>query len=66
MAREAKKHAIPVLVVCGKLEMDSSEMEQMGLHSVAEIYDTTKPVAYSYDNATRLIAQKTKELLHKL
>ncbi|RLD28698.1 MAG: glycerate kinase [Bacteroidetes bacterium] len=66
MAQEAKKHAIPVLVVCGKLELDSSEMEQMGLHSAAEIYDATKPVAYSYDNATRLIAQKTKELLHKL
>jgi len=66
IAREAKKHDIAVLVVCGKLELDSSEIEQMGLHSAAEIYDATKPVAYSYDNATRLIGQKTKELLRKL
>ncbi len=66
MVQEAKKHDIPVLAVCGKLDLNPSEIKDIGLYEASEIYDATKAAAYSYENAAALISVITKELLTKL
>ena len=63
MVQQAKKYNIPVLAVCGKLDLSSSELKNTGLHAASEIYDATKPGRYSYENAAILISEKTIEML---
>ncbi len=66
MVQEAKKYNIPVVAVCGKLELGPSEIKEIGLYNATEIYDVSRPVAYSYEHAANLISEKTKELLLNL
>ena len=64
IVEEGKKRNIPVLAVCGKLNLNEDEVEALGLAAAVEIYDPTQPVSYSYDYAARLVRLKVTELLN--
>lgn len=49
------KYQIPVIAVCGKLAIDPTELKKKGLMAALEVMDTTKPLQYSMDNASKLI-----------
>ncbi len=49
------QYKIPVIAVCGKLDVSISELKKQGLKDVLEIMDTSKPLQYSIDNAPSLI-----------
>ncbi len=63
LAQEAKILNVPVLGLCGKLELTPSQLKGIGLDGAAQIYDPSKPVSYSYENAESLATQKTFDLL---
>ena len=50
-----KLYKIPVIAVCGKLDIDSRHLDSLGLKDALEIMDKSKPVQYSMDNASLLI-----------
>ncbi len=66
IAQEANRLDIPVLGICGKLNVNDSELKKIGLRMASEIYDPTKPPGYSYTHATTLIKARTMDLLEKL
>jgi glycerate kinase len=59
------RYGIPVLAVCGKLELEGSLLKQSGLRDVLEIYDSGKPLQYSMDNAPQLIETAIFEYLKR-
>ncbi|MEP2935041.1 MAG: glycerate kinase [Gilvibacter sp.] len=61
--KRAKEYKVPVMAICGKLELDPVQTKLLGLQDVAQIYDSSKPEGYSYVHAKSLIAQKIKQLL---
>lgn len=52
------EHSIPVVAVCGQLDMDQGTSTVMGLHKTLEIMRHDKPLAYNLGNASDLITQK--------
>ena len=66
VANEAMRYKIPVAAVCGKLELDKAGIEELNLREVAQLYSPDKPASYSYDNAERLISEKTKEVVRAI
>ncbi len=63
LTQNALNHQIPVIAICGKLNLKDDGVKALGLHSAFEIYDPQKDPEYSYTNAFRLIAEKTKHAL---
>ncbi|HPF11968.1 MAG TPA: glycerate kinase [Flavobacteriaceae bacterium] len=56
---EATKYQIPVLAVCGKLDLDAEGLKSLGLSQAEELYDPSKSSSYSFENAPRLVSEKT-------
>lgn len=48
-------HSIPVLAICGTLELDKEKCLENGLHEVLEIRDPSKPLDFNLKNAATLI-----------
>ncbi|MFT4832306.1 MAG: glycerate kinase, partial [Psychroserpens sp.] len=48
-------YSIPVIAVCGKLDVAEAELKKKGLEAVLEIMDPSQPLQYSMDNAAELI-----------
>lgn len=48
---EATKYQIPVLAVCGKLDLDAEGLKSLGLSQAEELYDPSKSSSYSFENA---------------
>ncbi len=63
--QEAKRHKIPVMAICGKLDLDQIGVKGLGLVAATQLFDPTQPVSYSFDNAERLISEKTTLLLQQ-
>ena len=51
----AQKFHIPIVGICGKLDLNEAEIQKMGLENAFQIYDPEKGVAYSMENASRLV-----------
>ncbi|MEB8329384.1 glycerate kinase [Flavobacteriaceae bacterium KMM 6897] len=49
------QYRIPVIAVCGKLDVAEAELKKKGLEAVLEIMDMSQPLQYSMDNAAELI-----------
>jgi len=49
-----KQFKVPVVVVCGQSEVTASESEAMGIATVLEVKDSTKPLQYNMDHAAEL------------
>lgn len=58
-----KKYNVPVVAVCGKLDLDSEKVKQYGLEAILEIRDKSKPVTYSMDHAAELVEQTIRDFL---
>lgn len=63
VAREAKAYGIPVLAICGKLNLDARGVKDLGLHDADELYRPDQPEGYSYTFAFELIRERTSGLL---
>ena len=50
-----KRYNVPVIVVCGRFDMGKENIEELNLHEVLEIKDTSRSIAYSIENAAMLI-----------
>jgi glycerate kinase len=61
--RLGKRYQVPVLAVCGKLDLDEKVARAHGLTDVLEIRDQKKPTSYSMENAAFLTEQKITEYL---
>ena len=59
----AQRHGIPVLAICGRLDVDASGIKELGLEAAVEIRNTTQPDAYSFEHAGTLIIQKIQHLI---
>ena len=51
----AQKFHIPIVGICGKLDLNEEQIQKMGLENAFQIYDPEKGVAYSMENASRLV-----------
>jgi len=63
--QEANTLKIPVLGVCGKLELPPDGIKDLGFLAVSEIFQKDQPIQYSFDNAALLISKVTQQLLEK-
>lgn len=61
-----KRCGVPVVAVCGKLELQEQQWKTMGLSQVIEIQDKKMAVSYSMANAARLIREKVGDFLARL
>ncbi|WP_297795447.1 glycerate kinase [uncultured Eudoraea sp.] len=50
-----KAHSIPVIAICGTLELDKELCLAKGLHAVLEVRDPSKSLAFNMENAASLI-----------
>lgn len=61
----ANRYSVPVLAVCGKLDLDENGVTELGLLAAKQVYDPAYPVAYSFENAYRLVSERTQALLQE-
>ncbi|NER09057.1 glycerate kinase [Muriicola jejuensis] len=59
------KYRVPVLAICGKLDLAPGDIGKFGLEAILEIRDPRKPVQYSMENAAILIENSLSEYLRK-
>ncbi len=59
-----KKHEVPVLAICGQLDLDQKTLEKIDQLVVVEIRDSSKSLEYNMRNAGILI-EKSVELFFK-
>lgn len=52
-----KRHQIPVIAVCGQLEIDKQTLKTLDLDAVIAIKDPLKSLAYNMSNASHLLEQ---------
>ncbi|HET8737571.1 MAG TPA: glycerate kinase [Pricia sp.] len=50
-------HGVPVIVICGMLDVDPKSLRNFGLEEVLEIRDTSKSLPYNMQHAARLIQE---------
>ncbi len=62
----AKEYNIPVLAVCGKLDVNLNELTEQGVQDVIEIRDIDKSLEYNMRNAKILLEEKMKQYFKKL
>ncbi len=61
--RLGKRFGVPVLAICGKLDLQEKDALAHGLVDVLEIRDKDKPTSYSMENAASLTEKKIAEYL---
>lgn len=57
VVKMAKKYNIPVVAICGTLDVDAEELQKLGIEKVMQIYNPSKGVQYSMENASQLIEE---------
>jgi glycerate kinase len=55
------KFSIPVVAVCGQLDVDISTLKEMGIAHVIEIQDVNKPLSYNIKNGHTLLVKSVVE-----
>lgn len=65
VVNQAQKYAIPVMAVCGRLQLSHKDVKQIGLSDAIQIYDPKKPKEYSYINASALISEAVNSMLSR-
>lgn len=58
-----KRFNVPVVAICGKLDLPAEKAMDYGLEDILEIRDKTKPVSYSMENASALVEEKIRQFL---
>ena len=62
----AKKFVIPVVAVCGQVNIDKVILEGMGIFDVIEIQKKKKPLSYKEKNVQELVEHAIKEFYKKI
>ncbi len=52
-----KRYDIPVIAVCGQLDIETTDEKDIGLERILEIKDASRSVQYSMDNAAQLVKE---------
>ncbi|WP_299436188.1 glycerate kinase [uncultured Maribacter sp.] len=65
VVKMAKKYRIPVVAICGKLDVDANELQKLGLQKVIQTYNPSKGVKYSMENASQLIEELIEDYFLK-
>ncbi|HMB61857.1 MAG TPA: glycerate kinase [Eudoraea sp.] len=60
-----KRYQIPVMAVCGSLDMDKAELKKHGIHEVLEVRDPSRSLEYNMENAAELVEKSIFEFLKK-
>jgi len=55
------KNSIPVIAVCGVSELSNEKVKEVGFAQMLQIHDERMPIAYSMENASKLIADKVHD-----
>ena len=55
------RESIPVIAVCGKLEIEKEQLKKRGVFDVFEIQDSAKELGYNMKHAASLLTAKTTE-----
>ncbi|MGB5170485.1 MAG: glycerate kinase [Eudoraea sp.] len=58
----SKSYKIPVIAICGILEIDKEALYKMGVSKILEIRDKTKPLSYNMENAAELLEKGLKDM----
>jgi glycerate kinase len=66
VATEAHAMNIPVVAISGMLKLNSEEVKSLGLTRVTQLYHPDQAPGYSFEHASELIQQRTRELLKGL
>ena len=53
--QKGEKYNIPVVTICGKLEIDKVQQQELGLKDVLETFEPSKGIEYSIKNASKRI-----------
>ncbi len=65
MIQAANKLSISVLGICGKLELDEQGIKDLGLRAARQVYDPSRPVSYSFENAERLVSERIENMIRE-
>ncbi|MEO1529735.1 MAG: glycerate kinase [Planctomycetota bacterium] len=57
------RYEIPVVAVCGILELNQQTVAGLGLRHVAEIHDRARPLQFTIDHAAELVEATAKTIL---
>lgn len=60
-----KTYNIPVLAICGKLDVAEEELKKRGVYELIEIRDTSKNLDYNMNHAAELVTEKTAQFFRK-
>lgn len=61
MAELGRKHNIPVIAVCGRLEVSPDRLREKGVEHVIEVRDKSMPLEYNMENAATLVEEGIAE-----
>ncbi|TDT41838.1 glycerate kinase [Maribacter spongiicola] len=56
-----KEYGIPVIAICGMLEISKNQLKEIGVFDVFEIQDNSKDLEYNMKHAAFLLAAKTAD-----
>ena len=62
---KARAHRIPVVAVCGRLDMDKTHLLEAGFKDVIEIRDPVQSLSYNMDHAAMLLQNAVKAYFRK-
>lgn len=65
MIQAANELKIPVLGICGRLELDEKGLRELGLRAAKQVYDPAHPVSYSFENAERLVTERVATMIRE-
>lgn len=63
VALESRPLNVPVVAVCGKLNLNPEEVRSLGLLAADQLFRPDQPEGYSYTHASELITERTRELI---
>jgi len=66
MAKMAKKHQVPVVALCGKMEDDLNELYSQGITVVIPIGEKTMSLTESIERAAELLAKTSERVMRLL
>ena len=62
----AKRFNIPVVAVCGKLDVNEEELQKLGVEKAMQTYNPSKGVQYSMENAASIIEELIAEYFKEI
>lgn len=63
VAQVGAKYDVPVVALCGALQLKSATIQDLGLERVLQIHDPSQPLEYTMENASRLLTEAAARIL---